>query len=126
MSPLHLFSLIFKQFAIWGVNSEFLSLHGNIESHRNSMVFVQYMLQQAQSQLEQTEVTAVATVDNTAPAILCPGFRGWCRWAPGGDVRQLGALAAHDAADERRKGDQVSANRGCRRARITWQNDLQA
>jgi transcriptional regulator with XRE-family HTH domain len=48
----------------------FLSLHGNIESHRNSTVFVQQMLQQAQSQLEQTEVTAVATVDNAAPAIL--------------------------------------------------------
>jgi len=27
------------------------------------------------------------------------------------DVRQLGALAAHDAADERREGDQVPGDR---------------
>jgi hypothetical protein len=36
-----------------------------------------------------------------------------------GDVRQLGALAAHDTADERRQGDQVPGDRAGRLARIT-------
>ena len=31
---------------------------------------VQQVLQQSQSKLEQTEVTAVATMDNTGPAVL--------------------------------------------------------
>jgi len=35
------------------------------------------------------------------------------------DVRQLGALAAHDAADERRQGAQVPGDRAGRLARIT-------
>jgi hypothetical protein len=34
-------------------------------------------------------------------------------------VRQLGALAAHDTADERRQGDQVPGDRAGRLARIT-------
>ena len=36
-----------------------------------------------------------------------------------GDVRQVGALTAHDAADERREGDQVPGDRAGRLARIT-------
>src|SRR5438128_4992777 len=36
-----------------------------------------------------------------------------------GDVRQLGALAAHDTADERRQGDQVPGDCAGRLARIT-------
>src|SRR5215510_259622 len=35
------------------------------------------------------------------------------------DVRQLGALAAHDTADERRQGAQVPGDRAGRLARIT-------
>ena len=37
-----------------------------------------------------------------------------------GDVRQLGALAAPNAADERRQGDQGPGDRAGRLARITW------
>jgi hypothetical protein len=35
------------------------------------------------------------------------------------DVRELGALATHDTADERRQGNQVSGDRAGRLARIT-------
>src|SRR5919108_1718259 len=41
-----------------------------MESHRNGTIFVQQVLQQSQSELEQTEVTAVATMDNAVPAVV--------------------------------------------------------
>jgi hypothetical protein len=42
----------------------------NIESDRNGTVFVQQVLQQSQSELEHTEVTAVAPMDNAEPAVV--------------------------------------------------------
>ena len=48
----------------------FKSLHYKIESHRNRTVFIQQVVKQSQSELEQTEVTTVAPMDNAAPAVL--------------------------------------------------------
>ena len=48
----------------------FQSLNCNIESHRNRIVFTQQVVKQSQSELEQTEVTAVAPMDNPDPTVL--------------------------------------------------------
>jgi hypothetical protein len=48
----------------------FESLHCHRESHRNRRVFTQQVVQQAQSELEHTEITAVATMDHTHPTVL--------------------------------------------------------
>src|SRR5262249_38707458 len=51
-------------------------------------------------------------------------FDAACRFGPVGpcrrDVRQLGVLAAHDTADERRHGAQVPGDRAGRLTRIPW------
>ena len=63
-----------KENRAWMINffttGHFLSLNRDIESHRNHKVFVQQMLQQAQAELEQAEVTAVTTVDHADPAVV--------------------------------------------------------
>lgn len=48
----------------------FQSLNCNIESHRNRVVFTQQVIKQSQSELEQTEITAIAPMDNTNPPVL--------------------------------------------------------
>ena len=48
----------------------FQRLNCNIESHRNRGVFTQQVIKQSQSELEQTEITAVAPMDNTDPTVL--------------------------------------------------------
>jgi hypothetical protein len=47
----------------------FQRLNCNIESHRNRGVFTQQVIKQSQSELEQTEITAVAPMDNTDPTV---------------------------------------------------------
>jgi hypothetical protein len=41
----------------------------NRESDRNRVVFTQHIVKQSQSELEQTAITAVATMDNTNPTV---------------------------------------------------------
>ena len=53
----------------------FQRLNCNIESNRNRDAFMQQIVKQSQPQLEETEVTAVAPMDQVDPAVLhteCP------------------------------------------------------